>query len=131
MVELAFIIPWVAFLFVGALDAGFYSYGLISVESAARVAALYTSSSSSTAADAAGACTYVLGELQGLPNIGTSVTSCGSNPLTVTAASVTGAGGTSATLVSVTYRSMAMIPIPGILSNQFTWSRNVKLPIRQ
>jgi hypothetical protein len=122
--------PLLAFLFVGALDMGFYCYGLITVESAARVAALYTSGSSTTLADASGACTYVLAEMRSLPNIPSSVTSCSANPVTVTAQPITGAGSSSATLVSVTYQSIPLIPIPGILASQFTWTRTVIMALR-
>jgi Flp pilus assembly protein TadG len=130
MVEVALIIPCIVFLFVGALDMGFYCYGLITVESAARVAALYTSSNSTTVADSSGACSYVLAELKSLPNVGSSITSCGANPITVTAQSTAGAGGSSASIVSITYQSLPMIPIPGLLAAQFTWTRTVKMPVR-
>src|SRR5712691_2982936 len=84
ILELAFFAPWLFFLFVGALDFGFYAYALISVESAARVAALYASTNTTTATDSTGACTYALGELRNLPNVG-SMTSCTTNPLKITA----------------------------------------------
>jgi Flp pilus assembly protein TadG len=130
MVEVALLMPWIAFLFVGALDMGFYCYGLITVESAARVAALYTSSSLATVADSSGACPYVLAEMRSLPNVGTSITSCDANPVQVTAQPTTGAGSSSASTVSVTYQSLPLIPIPGILASQFTWTRTVKMPVR-
>jgi Flp pilus assembly protein TadG len=130
VLELVFFAPWLFFLSVGALDWGFYSYALISMESAARVAAMYTSSSSGTAADSGNACTYALGEMKSLPNIGTTVTSCGASPLVVTATSTTGSDGNPASLVSVTYTSLAMIPIPGLLTGQFTVTRTVKMRIR-
>ena len=129
LVELVFFLPWIIFLFVGALDSGFYLYALISVESAARVAASYTSTSTGTADDSAGACTYALNELQSLPQVGTSVTSCSANPVTVTASKVTGPDGGTATLVSVTYQSTPLIPIPGLLASQFTWTRSVKMRV--
>ena len=130
LIEISFLIPVVVFLFVGTLDLGFYCYALISVQNAARVAALYTSTSSSTLTDATGACTYVLGEISGLPNIGSTITSCGGTPLTVTAQSSTGAGLTTASTVSVTYQSLPMIPIPGLIPSQFTWTRSVKMASR-
>jgi Flp pilus assembly protein TadG len=130
MLEVSMMLPLVAFLFMGAFDMGYYAYALISVQDAVRVAALYTSTSSTTAADSTTACTYVISELKSLPNIGNSVTSCSGTPLTVTAQAVTGAGTTSATLVSVTYQSSYLFPIPGILANQFTWTRTAKMPLR-
>jgi Flp pilus assembly protein TadG len=117
-VEVALMMPWIVFLFVGVLDFGFYSYAAISVENAARVAALYNSNSGSGAYnDSTGACFYVLQELKNLPNIGTSVTTCtASDPVQVTASTATvpdGAGGnTPAVQVTVTYQSPNMIPLP-------------------
>lgn len=129
LVELTLVSPWVFFLFVGVIDWGFYSYALISVENAVRIAAEYTSQTSTTASDQAGACTKVLAELSSLSNVA-SLTSCGALPLTVTAASVTGPDGGTATSVSVTYRSISLIPIPGFLQSQLTITRNVKMRIR-
>lgn len=130
VLELALFMPWILFLFVGVVDLGFFSYALISVESAARVAAYYTSASGATAGDSGGACTVVLNELKALPNIGTSVTSCSGSPLTVSASAARGPDGASASVVSVSYQSLALIPIPGVLSPQFTWTRSVKMRLR-
>lgn len=129
MLELALISPWVFFLFVGALDWGFYSSALISLQAAARSAALYTSTSSTTATDSATACTIVLGEMRSMPNLGPSVTSCDSNPV-VTATSVTGPDSATAAQVSVQYTSVSLIPIPGLLPKQFTATRIVKMRLR-
>lgn len=128
-IELALLSPWIFFLFVGALDFGFYNYALISVQSAARVAALHTSMNAGTAADATGACTYVLGELKDLPNVGSSMSTC-SSPVTVTATAVTGPDGASASKVNVTYTTILMIPIPGLLGNQFTFQASETMRLR-
>ncbi|HVW11195.1 MAG TPA: TadE family protein, partial [Bryobacteraceae bacterium] len=79
--------PWYVFLFVGTFDFGFYAYSLIATQSAARVAALYCSTSSSTATDSTTACSYALDQLRNLPNVGYSVSTCNGSPLTVTASS--------------------------------------------
>ncbi len=130
MLEVSLIIPIVSFFFVGALDLGYYSFALISLQNALRVATLYTSTSSATSADAVGACQYVVGEMSSVPNISKSTT-CSGDPLTVSVTAVTSAGGVLCSQVTVTYKSMAMIPIPGFLtSNQFTWSRTLTMPIR-
>ena len=129
MLEMALLSPWVFMLSIGALDWGFYGYALISVQSAVRSAALYTSTSATTATDSGKACTIVLGELRALPNIGTSVTTCGSNPV-VTATSITGPDSAPAAQVSVRYHTISMIPIPGLLAKQFTVTRVVKMRIR-
>jgi Flp pilus assembly protein TadG len=114
VVEVSLMIPWIFFLFIGVLDFGFYAYSVISVENAARVAAIYTSSDPLTVADSAGACYYVLQELQKANNIGNGVITCGgSSPVSVTAAAGT-VSGEPAAQVTVTYRSPPMIPIPGL-----------------
>jgi Flp pilus assembly protein TadG len=69
VLEFAFFLPFLLFLFVGAFDWGFYSWALISTENAARVAALYTSGSSTTAADSAGACNIATAEMADAPNV--------------------------------------------------------------
>jgi Flp pilus assembly protein TadG len=127
VLETALMLPWVLFLFVGAFDFGFYSYALISTQNAARVAAWYTSQSKSTAADAATACTYALAELQALPNVGTSVTTCSASPVVVTATQVTGVDNAEASQVSVTYTSPQLIPIPGALPGKYTFDRTVQM----
>src|SRR5579871_6288354 len=77
VMEFAFFLPFLLFLFVGAFDWGFYAWALIATQNAARVAALYTSGSSSTASDSSGACTYALGELAYAPNVAASTGSNG------------------------------------------------------
>src|SRR5689334_15850359 len=89
MMEMAFLMPWFYFLFVGALDWGFYSYSLISMQAAIRTAVTYTATDATTVADTAGACRLVIKELQNLPNIGTAANDCSVNPI-VTATAVTG-----------------------------------------
>ena len=126
MLELVLLGPWIFFLFVGVLDWGFYSYALICLQSAARTAALYTSTNAGTAADATNACRLVLAEMKSLPNVGSV---CGSNPV-VTAAAISGPDSAAATSVAVTYTSVSLIPIPGILRQQFTITRVVKMRLR-
>lgn len=129
MVEFALLFPMLFFLFLGAFDLGFFCYAFIAVQNAARVAALYTSSSSATAANQAQACTYVLGELQMLPNYSSFSSTCGASPLQVTATSVTGPDGNSASTVTVTYRTIQLVPIPG-LGGQLSITRAVEMRIR-
>jgi hypothetical protein len=128
--EFAMLSPWIYFVFVGVLDLGFYCYAFMCTESAARVAAEYTSSSGGTAADSAGACTRALGLLVKLPNVGTSVTTCAANPVVVTASSATGSDGSAASHVSVQYQTVVLIPIPGVLAKQLTITRAVKMRLR-
>ena len=128
-IEFALMMPWFAFLFVGAFDWGFFAHALISTQSAARVAALYTSKGASTAADQATACTLALEELSAAANVPGSGT-CTSFPVVVTAAQVTGADNQPASEVTVTYQTLSLIPIPGLLSRQFTFSRTIQMRLR-
>jgi Flp pilus assembly protein TadG len=130
MVEVSLILPVISFLFVGAMDLGYFAFSLISIENATRVAALYTSTGSATSSDSAGACRYVLAEMNTVPHNGTISSTCSSGRLTVRAASVRGPGGIACSRVSVTYQSIALIPIPGVLANQFTWTRTLTMPLR-
>jgi hypothetical protein len=129
MMELVLFAPWFMLLFVGALDWGFYAAALVSLQAGVRSAALYTSSSTGAASDLDTACAIVLGEMRKLPNIGNGVTTCGSNPI-VTATPVTGPDAVGAAQVSVTYQSVSLIPIPGLLAKQFTIRRVVTMRVR-
>jgi hypothetical protein len=137
MVESCLLFPWFVFLFVGALDAGFDLYALIGVQSAARIAVLYTSSSSSTANATAAACTLVLQDLNYMPNIYKQVTSCSSSaptaaaPLEVTVTGpTTDQFGNSYSTVSVSYQTVSLTPIPGVLAAQFTITRTAQMQLR-
>ena len=128
MLEMALLSPWVLMLFIGALDWGFYAYGLISMQAAARSAALYTRTSLTAAVDTAGACDIVRGEMKNVPNV-SGLTGCSGTPLNVTASLVTGPDGANAAQVTVTYQSVSMIPLPGMLTKQFTITRSVTMRI--
>jgi hypothetical protein len=129
VLEAAFLMPWVIFLFIGAFDMGFYAYALICAENAARVATMYTSSSSSTWTDSSTACSLALGELGSLHNL-SGVTTCTALPLIVTVGSATGPDGASASQVSVTYQSDQLIPIPGLLTGRLTVTRTAQMRLR-
>jgi Flp pilus assembly protein TadG len=129
VIEVSFLAPWIFFLFVGVLDFGFYSYAAISVQNAARAVALYTSSGPGTAADSAGGCTYAKQELGSLPGV-TSGMACAALPLIVNAQAVTGPDGAAATQVSVTYQTLPMIPIPGMMMGQMTITRVVQMRLK-
>lgn len=124
IMEMALMAPWVFFLIIGALDWGFYAYSLITLETAARTAALYESAQSSVSSS--DACTVALKEMQTLVNL-TNTTSCGAAPLVVTASSDTNTDGANEAIVSVTYTTPQMIPLPGLLSGKFTITRTVKM----
>jgi len=140
VLEFAFFLPYLLFLFVGTFDWGFYSWALLATENAARTAALYTSSSSSTASNSAAACAIATAELADAPNIKASPSvfngsfgsaTCTAAPLTVTATSVAaGADGSAASQVSVTYQTPVLIPIPGALQSQVSITRVVQMRVR-
>jgi len=131
MIEFALMMPWYAFLFVGVYDFGFYSYGLIATQSAARVAALYCSGSSSLAANCSTqSCSYALDSLRNMPNVGTGVTTCASSPLVVTSSMVTSVDGANASSVAVAYTTPSLIPIPGLLPGAVTITRTVIMKVQ-
>ena len=127
VIEVALLSPWIFFLFMGTLDMGFYTHAMIATQNAARAAAAYTSRSALTATDASGACRYALTELKAMSNV-RNLKTCNASPLVVTASSVTGADGSPASSVSVTYRSNKMIPIPG-LTGRLNITRTVQMMV--
>jgi Flp pilus assembly protein TadG len=131
MVETAFMMPWLAFLFIGILDVVFYYYAAICTQEAARVAAIqYASFTSDT-------CIAAIGALNGLPNmIGVStcagpVVTVTATPLTATCPDVAVNAATSCEQVAVTYTTIPMIPIPGILTGKLTITRTAVARILQ
>jgi Flp pilus assembly protein TadG len=129
VVEVALMAPWIFLLFAGALDYGFYAYAMISVENAARVAALHTSTSPELAANSDAACALILAELRPLPNIGDAVNGCAAAPLEVSAEAVTGADSSPASRVTITYETVHLIPIPG-LRGQMRMTRTAEARMR-
>jgi Flp pilus assembly protein TadG len=136
IVEFSLLMPWYVFLFVGAFDYGFFSYSLIATQTAASAGAIYCGTSSSTVTDATTACGYALDQLRNLPNVGSSLVTCGTSsvtsaaPVAVSASSITGPDSNPATSVTVIYMTPQLIPIPGLLPGQITITRTVKMPVR-
>ena len=111
---------------------GFYNQALLTTENAARVAAFYASAGSTQAADSSTACNLAVQELSFNPNM-SGVTTCGgSSPVSVSATLVTGPDGvaSSAAKVTVIYTTVALFPIPGILTGQITMARTVTMKLR-
>lgn len=129
VLEFAFFLPFLLFMFVGAFDYGFFAQALITTENAARVAAMYTSSSSTAASDSSTACNYALAEFSDTPNVA-GAGSCSGAPLTVSAAAVMGPDGSVASQVTVAYKTANLIPIPGLLPSQLTITRVVMMKVR-
>ena len=130
LVELTLLLPWFLFLFIGTIDMGFYGYALVSLQSATRVAALYTSASSAASTDVATACSYAVEELKSNINMASISTCGGASPVNVTATQITGPDGTPAAQVVVTYTTAPLFAFPGVLSGQITVSRIVQMRIR-
>lgn len=134
VVEVALLMPWIVFLFVGILDAGFYSYAMVVTENAARVSAMQSSISRAASTDSLSACVIALQEMSSLPNA-TGLTTCSSgsvsaaSPISVVASSVDHGGGDVAARVTVMYLTVPLIPIPGILSGQMTVTRSAEVRI--
>lgn len=139
IIEFSLLMPWYVFLFIAAFDYGFFSYSLISANAAVREAALYCSAASWSAcvdSSTSKQCTYALGQLQMLPNVGSGVTTCGtgtsvtsSAPVAVSSSvlSSTSPDGNPAASVTVVYLTPQLIPIPGLLPGQMTITRTVTM----
>jgi Flp pilus assembly protein TadG len=146
IIEVALMAPWIYFVFIGVFDMGFYCYALMTASNAARIAALQVSDSYSTyttdAALGTKACLIALNEMQDLPNVYGNTSTCGSggtgngnlNNVNVTAvctgAGCGGGGGTCtgcSALVTVTYVTLPLIPIPGFLASQFTFVQTAEM----
>jgi Flp pilus assembly protein TadG len=127
--EFAFFLPYLLFAFVGVFDWGNYSWALMKTSDAARIAAIYTSSSPTNEANSSGACTYVLAEMSDASNL-SGIANCNGSPLTVTASLVTGPDNANASQVTVAYQTVNLIPIPGLLPGQITITRVVTIPVR-
>ena len=141
IVEVSLMMPWLAFLFVGILDFGFYAYGAISVQNAARAAAL-RASSSQYSFSWANACAAALGELRGLPNM-VGVNSCETSAavsdmlpagLVLTQLNSTTTphcadcdlglpSNPTSVQATVTYQTLPMVPIPGLVMGRMTMTR--------
>jgi len=127
MMELAFLSPWIIFLFVGLFDWGFYAYSLITLENATRSAASWNANHNQPT-NVTDACTIATSEMQSLVNMG-GVTTCTGSPVSVSAAQVVGPDNDPAAMVAITYTTPRLIPIPGILRNQYTITRTVTMKL--
>ncbi len=131
VIELSLMMPWLFFLFVGALDFGFYSYSLIAVQNAARVAALktgavydnYTQALSNPSVVESRVCLEVRDELLKMPNFASLPANCSGFPLAVSVQAFQDASGKPALRVSVGYDTVPLIPIPGLVRKQLRITR--------
>jgi Flp pilus assembly protein TadG len=136
-VEVGLMLPWLVIAFVGALDFGFGTYGLIATQNAARAGAEWGSATSSVAsnittnANTQIICNYAIAALEYAPNVGTSVTTCGgSSPISVSPTyNATGHGGIPTLTVSVTY-TVNLLAVPGVSLSTLAITRTVEMPVR-
>ena len=138
LVEVSLLAPCILFLFVGMFDMGTYTYSMIGVANAARVAAEYTSQNRDVAADSSGACTVALAEMAMLPNVGQQA-NCSSgtgNSVVVTVRALdstttpASVDGQLATLVTVSYTGNQLIPIPGLLTGRLILTRTLETRVK-
>jgi Flp pilus assembly protein TadG len=133
IVEAALMMPWIAFLFVGVLDFGYYAYASIATQNAARAGAIRGANEKG---DLSNVCGSALGELRVMPNM-SGVLSCGAAPLWVTSTILNNSTtppcadcGPKPTATSVqvvvTYESVPMIPIPGVLTGKLHLARTAE-----
>jgi Flp pilus assembly protein TadG len=139
IMEFALIAPLLFPLFLVIFDFGLYAYGFISVQNAARVAALRNSGGVESAGDQASACSMAIEELRGMPNVGASFTStCTGAPVSVTAVLLcptsTNCSGDSASVdsypaakVTVTYSVPDLFRFPLIAPQSITRSSQMRM----
>ena len=154
VVEVALLAPWIFFLFVGIFDLGFYTYAVICTQNAARAAALQTASGPG-AQSSVDACSAALDELKGLPNVAGLNLNCAALPVVVTQTTLCTqgtvkpstivctdpgpcadcgnttdpTGRAASSRVAVQYRSIPLVPIPGLLTGQMTITRIAEMRI--
>lgn len=129
VLEFALVAPWIFFVFVAVLDFGFYAYWLMAVTNASRTAAHVTSENGSSQSIA---CNEVLNEMRGVLGWSDAPAGCNASPLVVTVRNLNdsttpaSADGSQSVVVSVTWDTTPLIPVPGI-AQQFTIRRDAEM----
>jgi len=129
VVEAALALPAFTFCFMAAFDLGFYCWALIATQGAARSIAVYSAGAYAAGTQPTQACSYALAALRHAPNVGASVTSCSALPVLVAVQPLNDAYGNPSARATVSYRTVALLPIPGLLSGQWTITRTVQMRI--
>lgn len=151
IVEVALMAPWIFFLFVGILDFGFYAYAAICTQNAARAVALAAAQSASASAlpctvamgemrmlsnvaNVSSTCKVITGTPALTSSVPINVcvallstgapTACGA-PSGLHCADCGLPGDSTATsyLAVVSYQTVPLVPIPGLLTGKLTLSR--------
>jgi len=131
VVEAAFLLPTLAFAFMGVFDVGFCCWAEVATGNAARTIALYAAGeyAKGLTPSQAVACDYALKALHDAPNMGSAVTACSALPLQVTVTSVAGPYGAQSARATVVYRTIPLLPVPGMITGQITITRTVEMRI--
>jgi Flp pilus assembly protein TadG len=139
VVEVALMAPWIFFLFLGVFDVGFYCYAAICTQNAARAVALSQAQTSTF-----DKCTVALWELRTLPNSPpVNGGTCDALPVMVTLTTLNGsacpdaglgsattyAGTTFCVQSAVTYQTIPLLPIPGVLTGRMALTRTSMMRI--
>jgi Flp pilus assembly protein TadG len=150
VIEVTLMAPWIFFLFIGVFDFGFFAYAAICTQNAARQAAVRTAADEFSQSNAL-ACTAALSEMNRITNVA-GLGSCGATPLKVTqktlctqatvkptvivcnapgcADCAAGVDPTAASSqVTVTYQSIPLFPIPGVLTGRMNLTRIAEMRI--
>ncbi len=127
-VEVSLLAPWILLLFAGLFDFGVYTTSLITVENAARAAALVASQSEEAANDSDLACRVVRSHARALADT-KNLTQCGSLPLTVVATKFKDAEDFWVTRVSVTYQTPRLFALP-FMTGRLTMTRQAEMRVR-
>ena len=140
IVEAALMSFWVLFSFIAVLDVGFYIYGSIATQNAARAAVVATSADPTLGAAQYQllACVAAKAELAQVSNSLSFPALCDSLPLTVTQTTKAKAAcpdwdaanpsaGEACSQVAVTYQSIQLFPIPGVLPGRITLTRTASM----
>ena len=114
------------FLFIGALDFGFYAHAAICTENAARVAALTVGSSSG--AGVTQACDAARGEMESMRDYASFSAGCTAAPLLVTVGTGN-VGGQETRIVTVTYTFTPPLTMPYVLTGPQQFSRTAEVPL--
>ena len=130
LLELSLLAPMMLLLFAATVDIGFYTYAAVCTENAARTGAMHASIDRDLAASANLSQVIrgdVCSEMKALPNVGAA---CPTSVISVSAVSqpFTGADGQPATQVSVTYTTVPLFRVPGLMG-QYSLTRTVQIRI--
>jgi len=136
-IELALVTPLLSLLMVAAIDSGIYMHTFISVQNAARAAAIRNAGGRESAADQQAACSIAKENLRGLPGLPANST-CTAAPLVVTSVvceahstcgpSAASADSQPASLVTVRFTPSLLFRLP--ISGPVSITRTAQMKLR-